>query len=110
MAAAHAAGDGAEFMEANYRYRTAWMALIPNPRLARAIELYADHVRYLRAFTLGDAAVRNVVLKGLRRLQAALTAGDGEAAGEAMHAHLREAQRILLEVTGARTQAAAVTG
>lgn len=106
MAAAHAAGDGAEFMEANYRYRTAWMALIPNPRLARAIELYADHVRYLRAFTLGDAAVRNVVLKGLRRLQAALTAGDGEAAGEAMHAHLREAQRILLEVTGAGTQAA----
>lgn len=107
MAAAHAADDGAEFMEANYRYRTAWMALIPNPRLARAIELYADHVRYLRAFTLGDAAVRNVVLKGLRRLQVALTAGDGEAAAEAMHAHLREAQRILLEVTGAGVRAAA---
>jgi len=107
MAAAHAAGDGAEFMEANYRYRTAWMALIPNPRLARAIELYADHVRYLRAFTLGDAAVRNVVLKGLRRLQATLTAGDGEAAAEAMNAHLREAQRILLEVTGAGVRAAA---
>jgi len=107
MTAAHAAGDGAEFMEANYRYRTAWMALIPNRRLARAIELYADHVRYLRAFTLGDAAVRAVVLKGLRRLQAALVAGDGAAAAAAMAAHLREAKRILLEVTGRRLRAAA---
>lgn len=109
MTAAHAAGDGAEFMEANYRYRTAWMALIPNRRLARAIELYADHVRYLRAFTLGEAAVRAVVLKGLRRLQVALAAGDGEAAAAAMDAHLREAKRILLEVTG-RTAPAAAAG
>ena len=92
---------------ANYRYRTAWMVLIPNRRLARAIELYADHVRYLRAFTLGDAAVRAVVLKGLRRLQAALVAGDGAAAASAMEAHLREAKRILLEVTGRKSQAAA---
>jgi len=107
MTAAHAAGDGAEFMEANYRYRTAWMVLIPNRRLARAIELYADHVRYLRAFTLGDAAVRAVVLKGLRRLQAALVAGDGAAAASAMEAHLREAKRILLEVTGRKSRAAA---
>lgn len=106
MADAHVAGDGAEFMEANYRYRAAWMALIPNRRLARAIELYADHVRYLRAFTLGDAAVRVVVLKGLRRLQAALGAGDGTAAAQAMQAHLREAKRILIEVTGERAQAA----
>jgi len=109
MTAAHAAGDGAEFMEANYRYRTAWMALIPNRRLARAIELYADHVRYLRAFTLGDAAVRAVVLKGLRRLQAALVAGDGAAAAAAMETHLREAKRILLEATGRKSQVAAVS-
>jgi DNA-binding GntR family transcriptional regulator len=106
MAEAHAVGDGAEFMEANYRYRAAWMTLIPNRRLARAIELYADHVRYLRAFTLSDAGVRTVVLKGLRRLQAALAAGDGGAAAEAMQAHLREAKRILLERTGARGAAA----
>jgi DNA-binding GntR family transcriptional regulator len=110
MGEAHAAGDGAEFMEANYRYRTAWMTLIPNRRLSRAIELYADHVRYLRAFTLGDAAVRVVVLKGLRRLQAALGAGDGAAAAQAMTAHLREAKRILLEVTGEKRQAAAAAG
>jgi DNA-binding GntR family transcriptional regulator len=97
MAAAHEAGDGAAFMEANYRFRGAWMALVPNRRLARAIELYADHVRYLRAFTLGDAEVRAVVLTGLKRLLAALEAGNGEAARAAMLAHLDKAKHILLD-------------
>jgi len=75
MAAAHESGDGAAFMEANYRYRDAWTALVPNERLVRAIQLYADHVRYLRAFTLDDASVRAGVLKRLKQLAAALAAG-----------------------------------
>jgi DNA-binding GntR family transcriptional regulator len=102
MAAAHDAGDGAAFMEANYRYRDAWTALVPNTRLVRAIQLYADHVRYLRAFTLDDAAVRAGVLKRLKQLSAALVAGDGEAAAQAMRAHLESAKRILLEMTEKR--------
>jgi DNA-binding GntR family transcriptional regulator len=100
MAAANEAGDGAVFMDANYRYRDAWTALVPNKRLVRAIQLYADHVRYLRAFTLDAAAVRAVVLKGLKRLAAALAAGNGEAAAQAMRAHLGNAKRILLDMTG----------
>jgi DNA-binding GntR family transcriptional regulator len=100
MAATHEALDGAGFMEANYRYRDAWTALVPNKRLMRAIQLYADHVRYLRAFTLDEPAVRAVVLKGLRQLTAALAAGDGEAAARAMRVHLENAKRILLEMTG----------
>ena len=100
MAARHEAGDGTAFMDANYRFRDAWTALVPNKRLVRAIHLYADHVRYLRAFTLGDAAVRAVVLKGLKGLAAALAAGDGEAAAAAMRAHLENAQRILLDKMG----------
>ena len=99
MTAADEARDGAAFMEANYRYRDAWTALVPNKRLVRAIHLYADHVRYLRAFTLDDAAVRAVVLKGLKQLAAALAAGDGEGAAAAMRAHLANAQRILLDMT-----------
>ncbi|MCC6211871.1 MAG: FCD domain-containing protein, partial [Burkholderiales bacterium] len=99
MAAAHEEGDGAAFMEANYRYRDAWTDLVPNKRLVRAIHLYADHVRYLRAFTLDEAAVRAVVLKGLRQLGAALAAGDGEAAAQAMRGHLDNAKRILLQKT-----------
>jgi DNA-binding GntR family transcriptional regulator len=97
MAAAHEAGDGAAFMEANYRYRDSWTALVPNSRLVRAIQLYADHVRYLRAFTLDDAAVRAMVLKGLKQLAAALAAGDGEAAAAAMRVHLGNAKQILLD-------------
>ena len=97
MAAAHEASNGAAFMDANYRYRDAWTALVPNKRLVRAIRLYAEHVRYLRAFTLDDAAVRALVLKGLKRLALALAAGDGEAAAAAMRAHLGNAKRILLD-------------
>jgi DNA-binding GntR family transcriptional regulator len=99
MAAAHEAGDGAIFMDANYRFRDAWTALVPNKRLVRAIQLYADHVRYLRAFTLDEAPVRVVVLKGLKRLALAFAAGDGESAAAAMRAHLENAKRILLEKT-----------
>jgi DNA-binding GntR family transcriptional regulator len=99
MAAANEAADGAAFMEANYRFRDAWTALVPNKRLVRAIQLYADHVRYLRAFTLDTAAVRVLVLKGLRQLAAALAEGDGEAAAQAMRTHLGNAKRILLDMT-----------
>ena len=99
MAAANEAADGAAFMEANYRFRDAWTALVPNKRLVRAIHLYADHVRYLRAFTLDTAAVRDIVLKGLRQLSVALAEGDGEAAAHAMRAHLGNAKRILLDMT-----------
>jgi DNA-binding GntR family transcriptional regulator len=95
MAAAHAADDADAFLQASYRYRAAWLALVPNLRLLRAIELYADHVRYLRALTLGSPQTREVVLRGLERLAAALAAGDAEAAAHAMRDHLSEARRIL---------------
>ncbi len=95
MLAAHADGDAEAFMDANYRYRAAWLDLVPNKRLLRAIELYADHVRYLRALTLGQREVRTIVLKGLKRLATALSNGDGDGASTAMREHLLEAKRIL---------------
>jgi DNA-binding GntR family transcriptional regulator len=97
MVAAHKAGDGAAFMAANYRYRDAWTALVPNKRLVRAIQLYADHVRYLRALTLDAVEVRALVIKGLKALTAALAAGNGEDAALAMREHLGNAKRILLQ-------------
>lgn len=106
MACAHAADDGAGFMEANYRFRDAWTALVPNLRLVRAIELYADHVRYLRAFTLDDASVRTAVLRGLEHLTVALVAGQGAEAAQAMLAHLERAKRILLDTTGRKGERA----
>jgi DNA-binding FadR family transcriptional regulator len=41
--------------------------------------------------------VRTIVLKGLKRLAAAIAAGDGEAAAEAMRAHLENAKQILID-------------
>lgn len=98
MAAAHTAGDAGAFMQANYRYRAAWLALVPNQRLLRAIELYADHVRYLRALTLGSSQTRQIVLRGLERLATALSSRDAEAAAAAMRDHLSEAKQILQEL------------
>lgn len=100
MRAAHAAGDVNEFMQANYRYRAAWLALVPNQRLLRAIELYANHVRYLRALTLGAPETRAVVVCGLERLADALFESDAQAASKAMREHLMEAVRILHDLLG----------
>lgn len=96
MGAAQETGEAAAFMEANYRFRTLWMERVPNRRLAHAIGLYADHTRYLRLATLYDAAVRAGVAKRLKRLLAALAAGDGDTAAQVMREHLGEARRILL--------------
>jgi DNA-binding GntR family transcriptional regulator len=104
MATAHAAGDAGAFMQANYRYRAAWLALVPNQRLLRAIELYADHVRYLRALTLGNSQTRQIVLWGLEHLATALFSQDAEAAAGAMRDHLSEAKRILQELLSRRDE------
>jgi DNA-binding GntR family transcriptional regulator len=98
--AAHKAGDNEAFMDANAHFRSAWLALVPNPRLVHAVELYADHVQHLRALTLGNAKVRNVVLGGLKRISKALIAGDGDAAALAMRDHLWEAKHAFIVAVG----------
>jgi DNA-binding GntR family transcriptional regulator len=95
MRAAHAADDAEAFMKGNYGYRAAWMELVPNRKLVRAIELYADHVRFLRSLTLDDRKTREVVMRGLKQLLESLVAADGAAAAAAMRTHLLEARRIL---------------
>jgi DNA-binding GntR family transcriptional regulator len=99
-AAAHARGDSDAFRDANVNYRAAWLALVPNARLVRVVEQYADHMQHIRTLTLGDARVRSIVLRGLERITAALAAGDGDAAAAAMHAHLEQAQRAFIAATG----------
>lgn len=106
MTAAHAADDVDAFMQANYRFRAAWLALVRNRRLLRAIELYADHVRYLRALTLGSPETRRIVLHGIDRLAAALAAGDGDAVAAAMREHLSQARRILFDLLAQQRQKA----
>jgi DNA-binding GntR family transcriptional regulator len=61
-------------------------------------------VRYLRVATLGDAKVRAIVLRGLRRIAAALAAGNVEAAAKAMLEHLGEAKKSLRRAVGLNGQ------
>ena len=98
--AAHKAGNNEAFIDANALFRSAWLALVPNRRLVHAVELYADHVQHLRALTLGNARVRTVVLRGLKRIAAALAAGNGDAAALAMREHLTEAKRAFIAAVG----------
>jgi DNA-binding GntR family transcriptional regulator len=98
--AAHRRGDAAAFIDANARFRTAWLSRVLNSRLVYAVQLYADHVHQLRAVTLANSNVRTVVLRGLRRIAAALAAGDGAAAAEAMRGHLTEARKAFIGAMG----------
>jgi DNA-binding GntR family transcriptional regulator len=98
--AAFKANDADAFREANIRFRNAWKDLVPNRRMVRAIEQYADHMMRIRALTLGDARIRGIVMKGLKRIAAALEAGDGDAAAAAMLDHLGEAKHAFIAATG----------
>lgn len=99
-AAANKSGDADAFRETNVRFRSAWLALVPNRRLVKVVEQYADHMQHIRALTLGSAKVRAIVLRGLKRITAALAAGDGDAAAAAMHDHLMEAKRAFIAAVG----------
>jgi DNA-binding GntR family transcriptional regulator len=98
--AAHKAGDNEAFMEANARFRNAWLACVSNARLVHAVEMYADHVQHLRTLTLEKDKVRTVVLRGLKRIAAAVAAGDGDAAAAAMREHLNEARKAFISALG----------
>jgi DNA-binding GntR family transcriptional regulator len=98
--AADQADDAAAFREAAARFRVAWLALVPNARLVRVIEQYADHMQQIRALTLGDPQVRKIVLHGLTQTAMALAQGDGEAAAAAMHENLRQARKAIMTASG----------
>lgn len=93
--AAHDAGDAPAFIEANAAFRAAWLALVGNRRLVRAVELYADHVQHVRVVTLVDPEVRTLVLRGLREITRALAAADPERAADAMRRHLVGNEMVL---------------
>lgn len=71
-----AAGRADELALANAAFRRAWMGCVANRRLADTIDRFADQVQAVRLTTLGDPAVREVVLQGLEELADALLARD----------------------------------
>jgi DNA-binding GntR family transcriptional regulator len=99
-ASADRAGDADAFMAGNARFRSVWLAMVRNRQLVRAIERYASHVQHLRRITLSDPRVRAVALAGMKRISAALAAGDGEGASGAMRDQLAAARQALREAGG----------
>ena len=97
---AHETDDVAAFREAHARFRAACLALVPNRRLVRTIEQYGSHLQHIGALTLDDPEIRLIVLEGLARITAALRTGDGDAAADAMHAHLMQARHAFIVAIG----------
>ena len=106
--AAHERADAEAFGNANECFRSAWLALASNRRMVRVIEQYADHMQHIRHLTLGSPRVRTIVLRGLQRITAALTAGDGNAAAAAMRDHLSQAQHAFIDAIGLANAASQV--
>ncbi len=98
--AAHEAADAVRFRESAARFRNTWLAQVPNARLLRVVEQYADHMQHIRTLTLGDAKVRAIVLAGIRRLTHALLGGDGDRAAAAIRANLHQAKRAFIDAAG----------
>jgi DNA-binding GntR family transcriptional regulator len=98
--AAHAGGDAEAFIAANRSFRAAWLALVPNRRLVRTVELYADHVRALQFLSLGDTARQKAVLRGMRDIFGALDRGDPKLAVEAMGRYLALSRSAMLPAAG----------
>ena len=98
--AAHQAADAQRFRESSTRFRNTWLAQVPNARLLRVVEQYADHMQHIRSLTLGDAQVRAIVLAGIRRLTKALLAGDPDRAAAATRANLHQARKAFIDAAG----------
>lgn len=96
--AAQEAGNVAQFLVANAQFRDVALNVIPSSRLRRAIEIFEDHVEYMRSATMVDASVRDVVLAGLNKVVDAIAAHDGDAASAAMLEHLANGERVLGEM------------
>jgi len=105
-AAAHARGDAERFIAANRRFRAAWLSLVPNRRLVRMVELYADHVRALQFLTLGDSERQKIVLRGMKDILRALERADPTAAADAMRRYLGISRDAMLRAAGRMINAA----
>lgn len=97
---AHGRRDAEGFIDANRRFRAAWLSLVRNQRLVRMVELYADHVRALQFLTLGDAQRQKAVLGGMKDILAALERRDPEEAAEAMRRYLSLSRSAMLQAAG----------
>lgn len=90
-ARAHEADDIVEYMKANGAFRTAWVAMVPNPHLAQMITRLRDHVEAVRLATLREPGSRELSLLNTRQILEAFLLGDPELVSQRMAVNLRDA-------------------
>ena len=88
------------FIMANRQFRAAWLALVPNRRLERAVEIYASHVRALQFLTLRDPPRQKAVLRGMKDIYRALEKRNAEEAAVAMRRYLGIARTAMQQAAG----------
>jgi DNA-binding GntR family transcriptional regulator len=98
--AAHARADAEGFIAANRAFRAAWLSLVRNRRLVRAVEVYADHVRALQFLTLGDPQRQKAVVRGMKDILRAIERRDAGEAAAAMDRYLTLSRGAMLQAAG----------
>jgi DNA-binding GntR family transcriptional regulator len=95
---AERAGDGARFLEANYAFRSAWIACVPNSRLRETILRFDDQAGQVRRATLVLPAARAEALELLESWTAAFKHADATAVGEYARSFIDAAARIFSDL------------
>jgi DNA-binding GntR family transcriptional regulator len=88
---AHKVGDSTGFILANARFRGAWVAQVPNTRLAVEILRFIDHVQAVRLTTLPNAAVQRDVVERMRAIHKAFQNKDAAGAARLVETHVMKA-------------------
>jgi DNA-binding GntR family transcriptional regulator len=91
-------GDGARFLEANYAFRSAWIACVPNSRLRETILRFDDQAGQVRRATLVLPAARAEALELLENWAAAFKSADATAAGEYARGFIDAAARFFSDL------------
>lgn len=100
--AAHAAlaeDEQEAFMEANSRFRQAWLDATPNRRLASAIARFVDHVQLIRHGTLQNPASRQAAMSLLEELMLGFRRRDALAVQDVMMRFVDRAQELYFALT-----------
>ena len=98
---AEGAGDQSAFLEANYEFRSIWVARVGNPRLREALLRFDDQAGAVRRITLALPSARRDAFRLLRQGLEAFRNGDAEAAGSYALAFIEEAARYFREIAAA---------
>lgn len=87
------AHDAGGLALANVRFRQIWIGALANRRLAETISRFADQAQVVRAGTLYQPDIQQIVIQGLRRQYDAYVTRDSMAAHDAMSDFLTSAER-----------------